>query len=227
MSGSRFQMMRKYLVLILIYSLFSCKNTKFQKKQYCKVCWQQEDLVLLDIQIPNLLVREEEKFYSIIKKQFAKYPDIRLELLEDWDYEMIAKNIKVHETEKLHQVLDIKYLLKLELKSYRASDGFDMLEPDKANSIYPTPRVPLNSTSVVAMTLVETETGQDVFVLDLLTRSQELSKSGSDGSEYFLDGGSVYGTMKTGSKRGSKYLLADCSCPKGKYIKWSKILQGL
>lgn len=220
-------MTRQYLLLLLVISLISCKNTKFRKMQYCKVCWQQEELVLLDIQIPDLLVRQEEKLFMIIKKQFDKHPDIRLELLEDWDYEMMASNIKMHEIEKMHQVLGVNYILKLELKDYRTSDGFDMLRPDEANALYPTPRVPQVSTSLVVMTLLETKTGQDVFILNLLTRSQELSKSGSDGSEYFLDGGSVFGTMKTGTKRGTKYLLADCSCPKGRYIKWSKILQGL
>lgn len=183
--------------------------------------------VVLDISIPNLAVWQQEQLQGIVEGQFEKVGKYKLLILEELHYDMTAKNIKAHELEKLHTHLGVTYYLKLELKDYQSSDGFDMLEPDKVNSLYPSPRLPQNSSSIVTMRLMEAKSATEVFRLDLVTNTQELSHTGNDGSVYFFDAGSVYGTIKAGTKRGVKYMLADCICPKASYVKRSKIMQWL
>ena len=220
--------MAKYLYIILIPLLFSCTQTKFQKRQYCSVCLQEGDRVLLDIQIPNLSVGGEEQILKIVTKQFRKHQQFHFGLLEDWHYEITALNIQPGETAKLHEELGITYILKVGLGSYKASEGLDILEADKAQGLFPYPRTPLISSSNIVMSLWETSSGSEVFILDLVTQSTEFSKSDSEGSQYIFDSNTVYGTIKSGARRGSKYLLADCSCPKGNYVKrkWMHRLSG-
>lgn len=219
--------MAKFLFIIIIPLLFSCTNTKFQKRQYCSVCLQTEDLVLLDIQVPDLSFGEEERIFNIIAKQLGKNKSVAFGRLEDWHYGITALNLKQGEISDLHDVLGITYILKVGLVGYNASDGLLFLEADKAQGLYPYPRTSITSSSKVEMSLWETRSGSEVFILDLVTKSSEYSKSDSDGSKYIFDTGTVYGTIKNGARRGSKYLLADCSCPKGSYVRWSRLLQWL
>ncbi|MBW3467822.1 hypothetical protein [Arthrospiribacter ruber] len=219
--------MKKFLLLALIPLLFSCKNTKFFPRQYCSVCLQNADLVLMDFQIPGLTFREEQRLYQIIEKQFSKRKDIKFGLLEDWDYEIIANQINPGETAKLKEILGIDYILQVGLKGYKNSEGFDWFTPDENQALYPTPRVPGTSNSTIEMKLISTETGRVVFTLDLITQTIEYGKDTQEGSAFYFDSGTVWGSMKTGTRRGSKYLLADCRCPKGIYVRWSKILHWL
>lgn len=219
--------MKKYLILIFIPLLFSCKNTKFYPKQRCSVCLQDADQVLLDFRIPGLTYNEEQRLYQIIRKQFAKRDDISFGLLEDWDYEITANQIKLHETVKLKEILGIDYILQVGLKGFNNSEGIDLLTPDENQGLYPVPRVPVTSSSTVEIKLIDTQKGSEVFILDLLTKTMELGQDGKDGSAYYFDTGTAWGSMKSGTRRGSKYLLADCQFPKGRYVKWSKILQWL
>jgi hypothetical protein len=220
-------MVRVIVLFSFLWVVSSCATTKFYKKQYCKVCLQGNDWVLFQNNIPDLSHWEEERIFLTIQKEFLRSPKAVLGSFEDWDYELLAKNIQPHELSRLDSELGIKYLLQLTLKRSRGSEVMDYSMPNEVNSLYPTPRLPLESSSVVVYRLVETATGETVFSLELSTFSQEVSIPSKDGGMHHVDTGNVFSTIHKSVKRGTKYLLADCICPKGKYVKWSKVLEKL
>lgn len=222
-----FDMGRLAFTLIVFFFSLSCSTTKFQKGLSCRICLETDELILVEIVIPELLVWQEERLREIVRKEFGRVGKYRIGFKDDFDYEMLAMNIKRHELGKLHQHLGVSYLLTIGLKKVSPSEGFDMLEADKANSLYPSPRIPLHSSSLVELSLVEAKSSEEVFRLKLVSNSQEMSHTGSDGSLYFVDLGTIFGTMAAGVRRGTKYIIADCVCPKGAYVKKSKFLNWL
>ncbi len=90
--------------------------------------------------------------------------------------------------------------------------------------MHPTPRYPLINRSLIEFDIIETASNVVVYKVKFENTDTEFSKEKED-SEVFYNHGSAYNTLSVGTLRGTKYTIADCSCPKGKYLKKRKRLQ--
>ncbi|MCH7403745.1 hypothetical protein ACFOUP_11235 [Belliella kenyensis] len=222
------------LVFVLIY-LTSCQSTKTTVSQYCKVCLGNDDGIIIDdVSSPLLSSMQNDELWGIVKSVFENEGFSNVFDRYELDYEFIKYNIKGIESqedrEQLVLKLGIKYILKPSVISARDSEGFmyDAIDPNAMKypfprEIHPIPNKPGENQSILQYELIEISSGDIVYKVNFMN-----SDSGfitEDGDDYNFS--TVMKTLRSGTKKATKFTIADCSCPKKKYIKRRKFWEKL
>ena len=229
--------MEKYFKILFVSIIFlsSCQSTKTSIRQYCKVCLDQEDGIIIDdVASPMLSVMQNNEIWDIMKLVFEKEGFTNVYDRYELDYEFFTNNIKginsQGDREQLARKLGIKYILKPAVLDVRESEGFmyDAIDPNESKypfprEMHPIPNKPAENKSILQYELIETSSGEVVYRVDFVN-----SDSGfidDDGDDYNISTGMK--TLRAGTRKGTKFTIADCSCPKKKYTKkrkfWEKI----
>lgn len=223
--------MRYLKKIILILFLCSCQNTKITNLHYCKACLDKENGILVIINEPQFTFSQEEDLRELMREIFRKEGFERFSFLDELEYELLSNGIKdlndPAQLAKVHFNLNYQYLLKPTLRKVIDKGGIDTQDSEEANALYPVYRPPLTVGAVVRFELIETESGVRLGGIDVSTETSEKSYSESDGDVVSFNFSDVYGNARTSFVRGSKYMISDCTCPKGKFVKWSKIWKHL
>ncbi|MFD2034869.1 hypothetical protein ACFSKL_08715 [Belliella marina] len=232
-------MNRIYLLLVLlVVCLGSCQSTKTTIRQYCKVCLSLDDGIIIDdVDSHFLSGMENNEIWDIIKSVFEKEGFTNVYDKYELDYEFFNNNIKgidsPEDREQLGLKLGIKYILKPIVLQTRESDGFvyDVIDPHASKypfprELHPNPRKPGENISILRYELIETSSGEVVYIVDFKNSDTELSFSKDDDEDHYNFSTAVK-TLSAGSRKGTKFTIADCSCPKKKYFKRRKIWEKL
>ncbi|MDO9554010.1 MULTISPECIES: hypothetical protein [Rhodonellum] len=213
--------------LILLIFLSSCHTTRITKSQYCKICLETADGIILDTESALLSNSQNDYVKEIIQKEFKNMGINNVFDKYELDYEYFKygiKNIdKLEDMKALNLNLDIKYILKANVSEMRESEGYDQVDPN--SSIYPIPRTPMLNSSLLNYALVETSSGEVVYKIHINTSDSEIPINTKDGMEEYYNLGTSFRTLRVGAKRGTKYIVADCSCPKMSTVRWRRLFQ--
>lgn len=214
-----------YSFLLLIIILSSCQATKTSVIQYCKICLDVEDGIIVDeLDSPLISVRRNNDIRVLIIELLKSEGFSNVYDKYELDYEFITNNIRgiesTEDREQLNRKLNIKYILRPTVLNLRETEGYDVIYPSE--SIYPIPRSPQLNRSLIEFELIETATEEVVYKVAFNNTDKEYSKNNEDDIEFF-NFGSSFRTLWSGAKKGTKFTVADCTCPKGKYFKRRKI----
>ncbi|AFL84249.1 hypothetical protein Belba_1643 [Belliella baltica DSM 15883] len=217
------------VLIVLTIFICSCQATKTSVIQYCKICLDVEDGIIVDdLNSPLLSERRNNDLRVLIIAMLQSEGMINVYDKYELDYEFLTNNIigieSTEDREQLNRKLNIKYILKPTVLNLREAEGYDVIYPSE--SIYPIPRSPQLNRSLLEFELIETATEEVVYKVAFNNSDKEYSKNNEDDIEFF-NFGSSFRTLWSGAKKGSKFTVADCTCPKGKYLKrrkfWEKI----
>lgn len=180
-----------------------------------------------------LSVMQNNEIWDIMKLVFQKEGFTNVYDRYELDYQFFNNNIKgidsQEDREQLARKLGIKYILKPAVLDVRESDGFvyDALNTNAEYSfpreVYPIPNKPAGNQANLKYELIETSSGEVVYRVDF-TNSYSANID-EDGINH--DYGTVMRTLRSGTKKGTRFTIADCSCPKKKYIKRRKFWEKL
>ncbi|MFD2035633.1 hypothetical protein ACFSKL_12590 [Belliella marina] len=222
------------LVFFLLW-FSSCQSTKTSIRQYCKACLDPEDGIIIDdLASPMLSVMQNNELWDIMKLVFEKEGFINVYDRYELDYEFFNNNIKgidsQEDREQLALKLGIKYILKPSVLQTRESEGFmyDAINPNTSKysfprEVHPIPRKPAENQSILQYELIETSSGEVVYRVDFV--NSDLGFIDDDGDDYNIS--TVMKTLRAGTRKGTKFTIADCSCPKKKYAKRRKFWEKL
>lgn len=214
-------------ILTIVFS--SCQATKTTVIQYCKVCLDVEDGIIVDdLDSPLISVRRNNDIRVLIIELLKSEGFSNVYDKYELDYEFITNNIRgiesTEDREQLNRKLNIKYILKPTVLNLRETEGYDVIYTSE--SIYPIPRSPQLNRSLLEFELIETATEEVVYKVAFNNSDKEYSKNNEDDIEFF-NFGSPFKTLWSGTIKGTKFTIADCTCPKRKYFKrrkfWEKI----
>lgn len=217
------------ILIVLTILICSCQATKTSVIQYCKICLDVEDGIIVDeLDSPLISVRRNNDIRVLIIELLKSEGFSNVYDKYELDYEFITNNIKgiesTEDREQLNRKLKIKYILRPTVLNLREAERYDVIYPSE--SIYPIPRNPQLNRSLLEFELIETATEEVVYKVAFNNSDKEYSKNNEDDIEFF-NFGSPFRTLWSGTIKGTKFTIADCTCPKGKYFKrrkfWEKI----
>lgn len=213
--------------LFLVIFLSSCHTTRITKSQYCKICLELSDGIILDTESAFLSNSQNNYVKEIIQKEFVNMGINHVFDKYELDYEYYKYGIKsidkLDDMKTLNLNLGIKYILKANVSEMKESEGFDQVDPN--SSIYPIARTPMLNSSLLNYALIETSSGDVVYRIHINTADSEIPISTKDGMEEYYNMGTPFRTLRVGAKRGTKYIVADCSCPKKNAVRWRRLFQ--
>lgn len=202
----------------------ACTTTQIQKDQYCIVCLQKQDTIIVDIFIPNLNQKQNDYLNSVVMREFKKEGFLHVYHWYDLDYDLLVNGIKevrtVEDLRKTHEKLGIKYVVDSDLERYveREADSDYVLDSDLYSSDPHMP-IPITDESTIKLYFVEAATNTPVSQLTVMTKSVEYNWSDDEGGTSHETYASAWETLYDGTSRGARFIVADCQCPKGRYAK--------
>ncbi|AWW31107.1 hypothetical protein DN752_13765 [Echinicola strongylocentroti] len=217
-------------VILLIFGLllFSCSTkSTIIKNQYCTVCMDKQDTVVVDIHLPALTMSENTALNNIV---IGLLKDQGFQHVFRWyelEYDLLVNGIKSVETAEdlalAHQKLGVKYVVKSNLERYleRQGNSDNVSKPTQTNP-HPRGPVPVSNESTVSLNLIEAHHNQLASKLTILTQGRVRTRDDDDYGTSFSSNASAWTTLEDGTRRGARFMIDDCQCPKGKYARRKK-----
>lgn len=217
-----------FIIIFLAGLLTACVTTKPKVIQFARVCIEPTDGIIIDdIDSPLLTDRKNLEIRELVIKTFRSEGFDRVYDKHLLEYDFLANNIKGITSEddryEIHRKLDIKYILVPTVLNMKEKDP--MILQEKNTEDLSGARQPTGFRSFFEFELIETLTGKVVYQIAFEHPSYEFSRNTSDEYiMYYIESGYTKDLYNSTAAH-TKYTIADCSCPKGKYLKKRKRLQ--
>ncbi|QDH78876.1 hypothetical protein FKX85_07440 [Echinicola soli] len=216
------------LLALLGLLLFSCSTkSTIIKNQYCTVCMNKQDTIVVDISLPSFSIEENARLNNIIIGLFKDQGFQHVFRWYELEYDLLVNGIKSVKTAEdlafAHKKLGVKYVVKSNLERYleRQANSDNVSKPT-LSSPHPRGPIPVSNESTVSLNLIEANHNQLASKLTIQTQGRVRTKDDDDYGTSFSSTASAWTTLEDGTRRGARFMIADCQCPKGKYARRKK-----
>lgn len=208
-------------MMLLAAFISSCTGSKISKEQYCTICLQQTDTIVVDIDLPQFDLLKNDELNDAVMRQFKNEGFDHVFRWHELEYELLKSGLKqVNTAEDLknaHEHVGIKYVISSNLERYRdrAPSSKYVNDVDLYSN---SPQVPgsITDESSVKLYLLEAKTNKVASQLTVFTQSKSYGYGNKAGS-FSKSVANAWKTLCDGTSRGAKFMVADCQCPKGHY----------
>ncbi|WP_157492580.1 hypothetical protein [Echinicola pacifica] len=198
------------------------------KDQYCTVCLTPQDTIVLDINFKQFDFGENDQLNDAFADILIKEGFTNVFRWYELEYELLSNNIKQVKTEEeiksVYEKLGIKYIVTAGLSRFIDRENYSFQSVEDKYSPHPKGHSPVGDEATLTLSMLETKTNSVCSQITVISKSDTYSKDDKDGNEGLINLASAWNSLFAGTKRGAKYITADCQCPKGKYIRSRRVL---